>query len=118
MGERCKAVVMPRRARNWDLRGVPALPSVKPGVRGNVLSFGDFSLHEQRKVTRSAAGRVEALLLKERTGLHATPVACPSAIRCANVRSPHIADAMFDLPPQSSLRWNDEHEIKRVQTVR
>jgi hypothetical protein len=27
----------------------------------DVLSFGDFSLHEQRKVTRSAAGRVEAL---------------------------------------------------------
>jgi len=27
---------------------------------GGVLSFGDFSLHEQRKVTRSAAGRVKA----------------------------------------------------------
>jgi hypothetical protein len=26
-----------------------------------VLSFGDFSLHEQRKVTRSSAGRAEAL---------------------------------------------------------
>src|SRR5579884_2056103 len=28
----------------------------------NVLSFGDFSLHEQRKVTRAACGRAEALL--------------------------------------------------------
>src|SRR5579885_2188117 len=28
----------------------------------NVLSFGDFSLHEQRKVTRAASGRAEALL--------------------------------------------------------
>jgi hypothetical protein len=29
-----------------------------------VVSFGDFSLHEQRKVTRSAEGRVEALHLQ------------------------------------------------------
>jgi hypothetical protein len=41
-------------------------PDVKPGVPRNVLSFGDFSLHEQRKVTRSAAGRVEALQIKQR----------------------------------------------------
>ena len=31
---------------------------------GGVLSFGDFSLHKQRKVTRSPAGRVEALHFK------------------------------------------------------
>jgi hypothetical protein len=33
-------------------------------VRG-VLSFGYLSLHEQRKVTRSSAGGVEALALKQ-----------------------------------------------------
>jgi hypothetical protein len=31
-----------------------------------VLSFGDFSLHEQRKVTRSAEGRAEALALTQK----------------------------------------------------
>jgi hypothetical protein len=29
-----------------------------------VLSFGDFSLHEQRKVTRAASGRAEALAVE------------------------------------------------------
>jgi hypothetical protein len=33
-----------------------------PGERATgVCFFGDFSLHKQRKVTRSATGRVEAL---------------------------------------------------------
>src|SRR5678816_525140 len=38
-----------------------------PGRRATwgVLSFGDFSLHKQRKVTRSPAGRVEAFALEE-----------------------------------------------------
>jgi hypothetical protein len=31
------------------------------GGENNVLSFGDFSLHGQRKVTRSSAGGAEAL---------------------------------------------------------
>jgi hypothetical protein len=30
------------------------------------VSFGDFSLHKQRKVTRSPAGRVEALHFQRR----------------------------------------------------
>ena len=35
-----------------------------------MLSFGDFSLHEQRKVTRSPARRVEALLTPPIARLH------------------------------------------------
>jgi hypothetical protein len=31
------------------------------------VSFGDFSLHKQRKVTRSPAGRVEALHFKNKS---------------------------------------------------
>jgi hypothetical protein len=34
-------------------------------MRWGVLSFGDFSLHEQRKVTRSPAERAEALALRK-----------------------------------------------------
>jgi hypothetical protein len=47
-----------------------------------VLSFGDFSLHEQRKVTRSPKGRAEAFALKR------------------------YQDQKQEL--DSSFRWNDE----------
>ena len=40
-----------------------ALSRSESAVSGRV-SFGNFSLHEQRKVTRSSAGRVEALASK------------------------------------------------------
>jgi hypothetical protein len=35
------------------IRAFADLQGVKPGAQTHVLSFGDFSLHEQRKVTRS-----------------------------------------------------------------
>ena len=43
-------------------------PGRMPGERitGGALSFGDFSLHKQRKVTRSPAGRVKALHFKRK----------------------------------------------------
>ena len=47
------------------------------------VSLGYFSLHEQREVTRSSEGRVEALLLKDK-------------------------QQKLD----SNLRWNDERESK------
>jgi hypothetical protein len=43
------------------------LQGVKPGAQANVLSFGNFSLHGQRKVTRSSAGGVEALPFKKKS---------------------------------------------------
>jgi hypothetical protein len=46
-----------------------------------VLSFGDISLHKQRKVTRSPVGRVEAL---------------------------HLNGQAVRKELDSSLRWNDE----------
>jgi hypothetical protein len=44
------------------LRANPDLQSSSSEAQNHVLSFGDFSLHGQRKVTRSSAGGVEALL--------------------------------------------------------
>jgi len=49
------------------VRAFAGLHDIKPGAQTHVLSFGDFSLHEQRKVTRSSAGGVEALLLRRGT---------------------------------------------------
>ena len=73
------------------------------------VSFGYLSLHKQRKVTRSPAGRVKALHFKkeskwipacagmtaerEGAGLYATPVACPSghSLRECSLRHPASA---------------------------
>jgi hypothetical protein len=44
------------------VRAIADSHCVKPGAQTDVLSFGDFSLHGQRKVTRSAAGGVEAFV--------------------------------------------------------
>jgi hypothetical protein len=45
-----------------SIRANPDLQSRSSEAQNIVLSFGDFSLHGQRKVTRSPAGRVKALL--------------------------------------------------------
>ena len=56
---------IPLRAHGCALSGTQAscraLFGQEPEKRNakGVLSFGDFSLHEQRKVTRSPAGRVK-----------------------------------------------------------
>jgi hypothetical protein len=47
------------------LRANSPLQNSSSEAQNNVLSFGDFSLHGQRKVTRSAVGRVEALELQQ-----------------------------------------------------
>jgi hypothetical protein len=54
-----------------------------------VLSFGDFSLHEQRKVTRSSAGRAEAVAR----------------------RRPHPKQKL-----DSGLRRNDEHRATTLDS--
>jgi hypothetical protein len=46
------------------VRAFADLHDIKPGAQAHVLSFGDFSLREQRKVTSSSAGGVEALPFK------------------------------------------------------
>jgi hypothetical protein len=48
------------------LRANPDLQCSSSEAQNYVLSFGDFSLHGQRKVTRSAEGRAEALLARSK----------------------------------------------------
>jgi hypothetical protein len=50
------------RSMEGRVRTVADWNSLKPGDRTDEHSFGDFSLHEQRKVTRLPARRAEALL--------------------------------------------------------
>src|SRR5678816_3124043 len=61
-------------ARTWMCAQRPPEPAREPGGQDarkarylGCVSFGDFSLHKQRKVTRSPAGRVEALHFKTNT---------------------------------------------------
>jgi len=86
-----------------------------PGDRdtGGGLLLGYFFLATQEEVTRSPAGRVEALHLnrgaksKELDYARLLPRTL-WAIRCANVR-------YGILPPQSGLRRNDERRATRDQ---
>jgi hypothetical protein len=55
------ALVMAPIQWTGGLRAHPDLQSSSSEAQNNVLSFGDFSLHGQRKVTRSSAGGAEAL---------------------------------------------------------
>jgi hypothetical protein len=60
------ARVLPQIKWTGRLRASPDLQSSSSEAQNHVLSFGDFSLHGQRKVTRSAEGRAEALLARSK----------------------------------------------------
>ena len=69
----------------------------------NVLSFGDFSLHEQRKVTRAASGRAEALLWST-TWPHSVSISADRRMRGSRDRQPISAPTSCNRTRSSSTR--------------
>ncbi len=78
---RAQGCASSRRPAGAEKRRAPRALRARGAVSGRV-SFGDFSLHEQRKVTRSPAGRVEAPALesnKQKSGVQTTRATTTSA---------------------------------------